>query len=197
MSQEGYREQYAAAETARAEGQHEAAATEFSLAAYELLGETALRDRDGLLTAVATLTEAAICYRIGGHATRCEIRCRQGETVVDELDERLFEAEPYHGLAQELRGDFRLICGADGHRTGHRRARAIYADYEEESERWQTTTEFEVGFRPFLQAADAVDHQYDHYQPLDELSLLSRLYEKMYHYDDVLENLEGSEVWSW
>lgn len=197
MSHDGYRANYEAAETHRKEGRHREAGTKFSLAAYELLGDTELRDREELLTAVATLTEAAICYRIGGHGTRCRIRCRQGETVVDEIDELLLEQEPFHALAHELRGDFRLVCGEEGHRKGHRRARAIYADYEDESARWQTNPEFDIAISPFLKAADAADHEYERYHPLEELSLLSRLYEKMYHFDDVLAEIEGAESWSW
>ena len=197
MSHDDYRAQYEAAEAHRREGDHEEAGTTFSLAAYELLGESGLADREGMLTAVATLTEAAICYRIGGYETRCRVRCRQGETVVDEIDELLFTAEPFHGLAHELRGDFRLVCGSDGHRKHHRRARAVYADYETDSDQWSTTTEFEISLSPFLKAADAVDHQYDHYQPLDELSLLSRLFEKKYHFEEILAEIAGSDVWSW
>lgn len=197
MSHEGYRVQYEAGETYRKDGRHEEAGTKFSLAAFELLGTTELRDRDEMLTAVATLTEAAICYHIGGHRARCRIRCRQGETVVDEIDELLFEREPLHALAHELRGDLRLICGEDGYREGHRRARAIYADYESESAQWQTRSEFDIAISPFLKAADAVDHQYEQYQPLDELSLLSRLFEKMYHYDEILAEIRETDVWSW
>lgn len=197
MTDEEHRARYRAAETHRKDGKHEAAGTTFSLAAYELLGGSELGDRDELLTAVTTLTEAAICYRIGGHDRRCEIRCRQGETVVDELDALFYEREPFTALAHELRGDLRLICGRKGHRKHHRQARAIYADHEDESDRWQATAEFELSLSPFLKAADAVNHEYEHYRPLEELSLLSRLYEKMYHYSDVLAALDGVDAWTW
>ncbi|GAB7093253.1 hypothetical protein JCM30237_04050 [Halolamina litorea] len=197
MSHEKYRLRYQAAETYRMDGRNEAAGTTFSLAAYELLGGSELGDRNELLTAVTTLTEAAICYRIGGHDRRCSIRCRQGESVVDELDALLYEREPFEALAHELRGDFRLIAGRKGHRKHHRRARAIYAEYEDESDRWQGTDEFEAALDPFLKAADAVGHQYDHYQPLDDLSLLSRLFEKKYHFGEVLRELERAGTWNW
>lgn len=195
MSNEEYRLRYQAAETLRKDGDHERAGTTFSLAAYELLAGSELGNRDELLTAVTTLTEAAICYRLGGHDERCEIRCRQGESVVDELDAVLYEKAPLEALAHELRGDFRLICGRDGHRKHHRRARAIYAEYEDESDYWQSTDEFELSLSPFLKAADAVNHEYDHYQPLDELSLLSRLFEKKYHFEEILAALEKREAW--
>lgn len=50
---------------------------------------------------------------------------------------------------------------------------------------------------PFLKAADAVNHQYDHYQPLDDLSLLSRLFEKKYHFEEILVELDGRDAWTW
>lgn len=106
MSNEEYRLRYQAAQTYRKDGSNEEAGTTFSLAAYELLGGSELGNRDELLTAVTTLTEAAICYRIGGHDERCRIRCRQGETVVDELDALLYEKAPFEALANELRGIF-------------------------------------------------------------------------------------------
>lgn len=197
MSHEEHRARYQAAETYRKDGEHEAAGTAFSLAAYELLGGSALGDRDDLLTAVTTLTEAAICYRIGGHAERYEIRCRQGETVVDELDVLLYENAPFAALAHELRGDFRLISGREGYQKHYRQARAIYAEYEDESDRWASTDEFELALSPFLQAADAVGHEYEHYQPSAAPSLLSRLFEKKYHYEAILAELDGVDAWTW
>jgi hypothetical protein len=196
MTGADHRARYQAGQTHRRQGDYEAAGTAFSLAAYELLGGSELGDRKELLATVTTLTEAAICYRMGGHDERCRIRCRQGESVVDELDALFYQREPFEALAHELRGDFRLIADRTGHRKHHRRARAVYAAYEDESERWQSTAEFELAFDPFLTAAEAVDHDCDHYRPLEEPSLLARVFEKKYHFEGILASLDRAGTWT-
>ena len=197
MTDGDYRRRYEDGHTHRREGRNEAAGTAFSRAAHGLLGGPELGGRDGLAIAAVTLTEAAICYRIGGHDERCGIRCRQGESVVDELDALFYEAAPFEALAHELRGDFRLIAGRDGHRRHHRQARATYAEYEDESDRWQSTPAFELAFDPFLKAAAAVDHDCGHYRPAENPSLLSRAFEKKYHFEEVLTALDAVGAWTW
>lgn len=109
--------------------QYVTAGDRYSRAGWAVLGaETnspfAQDERSEVGTALARLTTAALCYRVGGATDRATARSLAGEALTRDLRRTTFSGIQ-RAVAWEFIGDFRVVAGRDVS-DAYERAREVY-----------------------------------------------------------------------
>ena len=197
----------------RRRGDFGAAGDEYTLRAYQQLGNVSLEGALGPLGSLYYLFYAAGCYRLANAMGRCRNRCEQGFLIVEDLRENIaprgqpdFEnAVPaYTGIAHEYAADFRLLGDLGGHDDRYEQAFEQYEIVEAASNLSQIIAwNHEPGFHETIQyvlfgTAEAVGEPVP--EPIKKdmtLSLTGRIEYKRRRFPELLDSLFEQESWIW
>ena len=117
-------------------GQFENAATSYTQAAYEFLGENGLTHSVSAASGLRNLLVGAACFRFQKSTEQCTNHCWQGvymtEAIAKEAMDLPQEEHSYdqsvRGIWFEFEGDFRTVGGLPGAGSAYDQARSVYRD---------------------------------------------------------------------
>lgn len=197
MSREKRLEYSNQADEHRSQSEFETAGDYYSWAGFEGLGESEL-SREGagqfaVSDAIGCMQRAALCYRLADDLERCQLRCRQGIVVAEELRKCVFDEDPEKGLADEYEGDFRVIGDLPGYEDAYMSAGRHYESVPYNSG-WEGETEFVTNYELFDELIQATDHEVPAYLDL-EFGFPQRIAYKNAEFPTIVQELLDQGTW--